>query len=112
MRRISAKFSGLSPRARNRTRTGWPKKAGIGGSSSSRDRSSAIIALCSPGSSLEPSGQKIPFHRQLADLGVEIANLGFVILALVIRAVRKQFRKTINHLALPRAHPVRMNLVL
>src|ERR1019366_9954423 len=41
-----------------------------------------------------------------------IAYLGFAILPLAIRAVRKHFRQAINRLALPAAHLVRMHLVL
>ena len=43
---------------------------------------------------------------------MKIANLGFVILPLVVRAVRKHFRQAINCLPLPRANLIRMNLVL
>jgi len=68
------------------------EKAALTAQSSSRGGSARSSPCVPPDSSLEPSGQKIPFHRQLADLGVKIANLGFVILAVVVRAVRKHFR--------------------
>src|ERR1700704_3255992 len=43
---------------------------------------------------------------------MKIAYLGLAILPLAVRAVRKYFRQAIDRLALPRAHLVRMNLVL
>ena len=65
-----------------------------------------------PAHRLSPSGQKIPFHRQLADLGVKVADLRFMVPAGAVGAVRKHSAQTLNRLALPRAHLVRMHLVL
>jgi len=86
-------------------------KAEGAGSSSSRDGRARSSPCVPPGSSLEPSGQKIPFHRQLADLGVKVANLGLMIQAGAIRTAQKHRSKTIRRSALPRTHLVRMDLV-
>src|SRR4029077_5178653 len=82
------------------------------GSRSSRGGRARSSPCAPPGSSLEPAGQKIPFHRQLADLGVKIANLGLAILPLAVRPVRKHLAQAVDRLALPAAHLVRMHLVL
>src|SRR5450755_2344606 len=42
---------------------------------------------------------------------MKVANLSLAILSLVVRAVRKYFRQTIDSLALPRAHLIGMHLM-
>ena len=59
-----------------------------------------------------PSRQKIPLHRQLADLRVKITDLALMVPTAALAPVRKHSAKTIDRLALPCAHLVRMNLVL
>lgn len=65
-----------------------------------------------PGSSLESAGQKIPFHHQLADLGVKAANLSLMVRAGAVGAVRKHLAQTGHRLAFPGAHLVGMHLML
>ena len=62
-----------------------------------------------PRPEFEPSGQKIVDDGHLPDLGVKVADLGFMVPAGV--TVRKHRAQTIQRLALPAAHLVRMHLV-
>ena len=60
---------------------------------------------------LSPRAKKIPFHRQLADLGMKITEFGFMVPAGTLGAVRKHLSKAANRLTFPRAYLVRMHLV-
>ena len=64
-----------------------------------------------PGSSPGPSRQKIPLHRQFADLRVQLADLALMVPPSAT-PVREHLAKTSNRLMLPRTHLIRMNLVL
>ena len=48
-----------------------------------------------------PSRQKIPLHRQLADLRVKLTDLDLMILTTTLDAVREHLAKAIDRLALP-----------
>jgi len=70
------------------------------------------MALRPPGSSPELACRKIPFHRQLADLGVKIADRRLMVSPGALDAIRKHLAETVHRLAFPRAHLVRMHFVL
>jgi hypothetical protein len=60
--------------------------------------------------SLEPFGQKIPFHRQLANLSVKIMDLVRVIYTGLVGTIGKHRSQTFHRLALPSTHLVWMHL--
>src|SRR6202451_1528878 len=65
-------------------------------------------------SSTWPLHQEIPFYRQLADLGVELARLPLTLLLAIggsADAPREQARDVVQHLLLPRINLVRMHAV-
>jgi len=59
----------------------------------------------------EPFGQKIPFHRQLANLGMEIVDLSFVVHSGLVGTVGKYRTQTVLRLTLPCGYLVWMYLV-
>ena len=60
----------------------------------------------------DPLDKKIPLHRQLADLRVQLADLALMVPPPALTPVREHLAQTSNRLTLPRAHLIRMNLVL
>ena len=69
------------------------------------------VTGASPGSSLEPFGQKIPFHRQLDNLDVQIVDLVLMIQTGLIGTTGKQSTKTFHCMALPRTNLIGVHLV-
>ena len=112
MRRISARVSGSRPWVCNRARSVRSTANGIDGSSAAPGERASPSFAARTGSSTGPSRQKIPLHRQLADLRVKITDLALMVPTAALAPVRNHLAKTINRLALPCANLVRMNLVL
>ena len=64
------------------------------------------------GSALQAAQKKIPLHRQLADLRVQVPDRRLVLGVTRRSAAREDILQPVDRLALPRAHLVRMDLVL
>ena len=76
--------------------------------SPSRSTSSRRAARLSVASRAE----KIPLHRQLADLRVQVPDRRLVLGVARCSAASEDILQPVDRLALPRAHLVRMDLVL
>ncbi len=62
-------------------------------------------SVCAPpGSSREPWHQNITFHRELANLGMKVADFGLMVTASPVGTVRKHRAKPLHGLTLPCAH--------
>ena len=64
-----------------------------------------------PGSPLEPLGHKIPLHRQLPDLRVQLPDLPHMVPRCPLQTLREDLLHPLHPPLLPSAHLVRMNLV-
>ena len=60
----------------------------------------------------QPAPKKIPLHRQLSDLRMQIPNPRFVILLALRAPAREHLLQSLHGLTLPVAHLARMHLVL
>ena len=78
---------------------------GIDDSSSVPGEGASPSPAARPGSSTGPCGQKIPFNRQFADLGVKLTDLAFMISPAAIHTVREHLAKPFDRLGASMCSP-------